>query len=221
MEEQKRDSLMRQEEGRVAIFILLIFFAIIFYLFPETLLRPLGTALKVEDQLEKSEAIVVLLGGDTPDRILMAQELYHRGLAPKIMFGSGFVDKDFLSRAPKGFQWEGSGAGVKRAFLSLNIPESDLLMVDSSNAFDTSGELGAIAEEVRRLGMHHVILVTSATHSRRVSWIWHRVASDVFAGTLGAPDPRLENWWQYGRTVRSVGYEYAALVKELVRRVVS
>lgn len=218
-------SIRKDECGRGKAYLFVILLLVVLYLFPETFVAPLGKFLRVQDQLEKSDAIIVLLGADTPDRVFAAEELYHRGLAPKIMFGTGFVDKEYETRAPKGFQWEGSGNGVKRALLSLNVPEADIIMVDSSNAYDTSGELSVISEEVRRLGMHHVILVTSATHSRRTKMVWHRlqnsgVAGDIFAGTWGAPDSRLDTWWRYGRSVRSVCYEYAAMVKELLRTVI-
>lgn len=211
----------RRGDLKGLLFILTLLAAVICYIFPESTLRPLGRFLYVSDELQKSDVIVVLLGGESPERVLAAEELYHRGLAPKILFGSGFVDKEALNRAPKSLHWEGSGAAMKRAFQSLSVPDSDLLMVDSSSAYDTSGELTLIAEEVRRLGFHHVILVTSATHSRRARIIWHRVASDIFVIAVGAPDPHLDRWWQYGRSIRAIGYEYAALVKEFCRRIVS
>ncbi len=205
----------------IPILLILSTLIIIIYLFPESTLGPLGRFLLVQERLEKSDAVVLLLGGDSPDRLLAAEEIYRRGLAPKIVLGSGFLDKEFLSRAPQSLLWEGSGQGLKRSILSLGVPEADIIMVDSSNAYDTSGELTSVVEEVRRLGFRRVILVTSATHSRRVRYIWNRVGSDVIASTFGAPDPKLDHWWHYGRAIRSIGYEYVALVKEFVRRIIS
>lgn len=215
-----QNALHHNESGRGKIAVFLMLLAVVLYLFPETTLRPFGKLLYVSDAPEKADAIIVLLGGDAPDRVLMAEELYHRGWAPKVMFGSGFVDQEIFSKAPKTLYWETAGVDLKKSLNSLNIPEQDLLMVDSSSGFDTSGELTLISQEAEKMGFRRVILVTSATHSRRVSLIWSRVSPNIFAITIGAPDPRLENWWKYGKVIRSLGYEYAALVKEFIRRLI-
>ena len=71
---------------------LLIFFGIcsglgIFYSKP--ILQSISRALVHEDSLTKTEAIVVLVGSRTGNRIKEAARLYHEGFADKLIF-SGF-----------------------------------------------------------------------------------------------------------------------------------
>lgn len=182
-------------------------------------LAPIGQFLHVAQTPENADAIVVLLGGDGPDRVLQAARLFQDGYAPLIVFGTGYQNKDELSKAPPGFVWPPSGERYSAAFMSLKIPENVIRLVDTSDGVDTDGELREIVKFARTSAWKRVLLVTSAFHSRRVHLIWGRIAPDIPAVTIGAPTSDLPRWWENVRSVRAVGYEYGALVKEGVRRI--
>lgn len=186
--------------------------------FPEKVLAPAARFLVAEDVPEKSDAIVILLGADTPERVLRALELFAANYAPRIVHGSGFVDQELMRGAPQGFFWPPPSIRERLALQSLHVPDNQLVVVDTSSAFDTQGELEAIAGHARREQWKKLLLVTSATHSRRASIIWHRVAPDITVRSVPAREPHLDTWWKDPRLVRALGYECGALVKEAFRQ---
>jgi len=179
-----------------------------------------GKFLDHSQQPSHADAIVVLLGASTPERVLDAFTLYQNGGGKKIVFGSGFLDQDFETRAPEGFLWPKPSTHYLLGFESLGLAESDIEVVDTSDAFDTSSELEAIGEYARSQGWKEINLVTSITHTKRVSLIWKRLNPDIVGLTIASPAPGYENWWKYGKWRRRVGYEYAAMVKESWRQLI-
>jgi len=201
------------ERGGI-LFGLLIVFAIgaAVYFAPHPLISWLGYALVVDQEPQGSDAIVVLLGGAGPERVLKAHELYRRGLAPRIVFGSGFNPKNATT---PGIEWEAEGGKYRRALRSLGVPAANLVVVDTSTAHDTAGELSAIAEHFKRAGLVSAILVTSASHSRRSSLMWRRVAEDIPYFVVSAGEARFNHWWSDSYSRKRVAYEYGAFIKEL------
>lgn len=189
------------------------------WLFPHAILTPVAQFLVVCETPQPSDAIVILLGGDAPDRVFKAADLFRHSLAPRIVFGSGFVDQTFMKDAPPGFVWLAPSLRFETALESLGIPKEEIALIDTSSAFDTSGELSAIAAYARSHHWSRLVLVSSATHSRRVGIIWHRIAPDLPVFVCGAEDPELSTWWKSSRAIRSMGYEYGALIKEAFRQV--
>jgi uncharacterized SAM-binding protein YcdF (DUF218 family) len=189
------------------------------YFSPETVLPPIAKFFVVSEEPSRADGIVVLLGGDSPDRIQRAYELYQRGLAPRIIFGKGFIDQEALERMPKNFRWIEPGTRYVVALRSLQVPDTSVEEVDTSDAFDTSSELTKIAIAARERGYKKLLLVSSASHMRRVTKIWKRVAPDIEGIPVAADDSGVETWWKDGRWIRALGYEAGAYVKELVRSV--
>lgn len=180
-----------------------------------------GLFLKVDNPVEQSDAIIVLLGGQGPERILKAEELYRQNVAPKIIFGTGFRDERIFSDVPKNLIWPPSGDSYLNALLSLGVSSEAIEQVETTKAYDTGRELEAIANYLRnsQRGYQKVSLVSSASHSRRVSIVWSRVAPDIPASTHSAKAPGFDRFFKSSYQIRSVLYEIGALLKEFLVRI--
>jgi uncharacterized SAM-binding protein YcdF (DUF218 family) len=208
----------RRDQGRVRLlFLLLALGALSCWLWPERFLAPAGTLLFRDEQPEKGDAIVILLGAESPDRVLRAVELFRGGFAPRIVMGTGFVGENPAGQAS--LVWPPASLRERRALESLGVTDEQLVLIDTGTAFDTQGELMAVTQYARDHHWEKILLVTSATHSLRASLIWERIAPDLAFRSTPAREEQLAQWWRSPRIVRAVGYEYGALVKELSRRI--
>lgn len=187
-------------------------------LFPSKIFPLFTQFLVINETPVRADAIITLLGGEVPERVIRSAELYHQGWAPVVLYGTGYIDAESRVGAPPDFKWPQTSIRYSIAFDSLKVPESARRIVNTEAGFDTSGELTAIAAFCRENNIHSVMLVTSATHTRRTLIIWNRIAPDIRAVTIASAMNRTEEWWHKPRTVREVGYEFGALLKEYVRR---
>ena len=173
-------------------------------------------SLVIDEAPQRSDALIVLLGAKNLERVRKAIDLYREGFAPLIVFGSGFSWGDEAwGSAPR---WSPAGQRYKSALEKAGVPPEHMLMVDTRSAHDTASELLAIVRVLRARGVRSVLLVSSATHTRRVRFISSRIAPDMRAITVAAPAPRLDSWWKSSHGRRAVLREYAGFIKELGRR---
>lgn len=186
--------------------------------YPDQMIGWIGRGLVVDQTPQPSDAIVVLLGGETPDRVMKAHKLYLNKVAPRIVFGSGMFYPNVMDDAPPGTRWMTAGERYLKALRSWGTPKEALVMLPSEDAYDTAHELQVVVNYARKENFHRVTLVSSNTHTRRVSLIWQRIAPEIPADTVATPAPGYDRWWENGEYVRAVGYEVGALVKEFVRR---
>lgn len=206
---------LRSQRGGVFLAIVILMLTVIglFLASPKHTLGPLATVLIVDQKPTKANAIVVLLGGESPERIAKAYSLFQDGFSDKIIFGTGFKPKSSQSKDLP-FHWISGGERYQTALKSVGVPESYIVLLNTDEAFDTAGELATIARHGREEGWATVILVTSPFHTRRVDFIWNRVASDIPHLTVSAPSEGYKTWWKFGQHRRNVAYEYGALIKE-------
>lgn len=128
--------------GAIAVFALLVLLlGISFYLSPQ-------------DKLEKTEAIVVISGGDTDARINEGVDLYFKGYAQTLIF-SGAAASGSISNAQ----------AMKNIAVSKGVKPENILIEESSktteeNALET-------ANIIRDRQLDSIILVTSPYHQRR------------------------------------------------------
>jgi uncharacterized SAM-binding protein YcdF (DUF218 family) len=182
--------------------------------FPQYTLGLLSRVLVVDEPPLSADAIVILLGTGTADRVLRADELFKKNFAPRIVFASGYIDQKLLTNAPQGFTWPSLSSPYQTALQSLGVPKSAIVEIPARDAYDSAHELTDIAAYARKAGWRRVLLVSSAGHTRRVDLIWRRIGKDIEHITIAAQPVDLDHWWTDGRKVRSVGYELGALVKE-------
>ena len=174
-----------------------------------------GKYLLVDETPQKSDAIIILLGGREPDRLLKAVRLYNDGFAPVIAFASGFLDPEILKNIPLGLEWGRSSDQNVRALRSIGYSSPNVVVIPGDGAYDTSTELEAVALYAQEHKWQRLLLVSSPSHTRRLSIIWRRVSGGIPATTVASDVPGYSEWWKYGHHRRSVAYEYVSLVKEV------
>jgi uncharacterized SAM-binding protein YcdF (DUF218 family) len=185
-------------------------------IYPAQTIGPVGHLLRLDEEPEAADAIIILLGGDSPNRVLKGYELFTKGFAPRIVLGSGFVHREAFSKTSEKVSWPTPSYPYQQALKSLGLPKTDLIIVNTSDAFDTAHELSGIAEYARTQNWQNVILVSSPTHTLRLTWIWQRIAPEIKSITVSAEEDGFDVWWEHGRLRRAVAYEAGALVKEAI-----
>ena len=133
---------------KVIKFIVIIIILVVIFLFGASIY------LSPQDKLENTDAIVVISGGDTDERISEGIKLYKEGYASKIIF-SGAAAEGEVSNA----------SAMKNISIKEGVPAGDILIEEDSrttkeNAIDT-------ARIIKYKDFQSIILVTSPYHQRR------------------------------------------------------
>ena len=155
--------------------------------------------------------LMVVLGGDSGDRVLIAARLYAAGIAPRVLITG-------LEESPR---------EVRRAYLhwreqvlaEAGVPPERLEHdAESNNSWEE-------AVNTRRLmqarGWRRVLVVSDPYHMRRLSWTWRR----VFEGSgleysLVAASPAFwkpDEWWRDEKSGQAVIVEYIKLAYYLAK----
>jgi uncharacterized SAM-binding protein YcdF (DUF218 family) len=189
---------------RIAQLFGLIFVLVI--IFSESLLNTAFQALVHEDPLEKTEAIVVLVGSPTGNRLQAAVKLYHQGLGDKLVF-SGF------QVYPETF----SNTLMKKYALKLKVPEDRIITEITNEEVSTRGESIANLALLKKNQIKTFTLVTSAYHTRRSKLIYDESISllnyDIKFRVFPAPDPLvpIQGWWKLRTGQKGVFLEFIKL----------
>jgi uncharacterized SAM-binding protein YcdF (DUF218 family)/glycosyltransferase involved in cell wall biosynthesis len=165
--------------------------------------------LKVTGESGPADAIVVFAGGvgesgqaggGAQERVARAIELYHAGLAPRMILSSGYV---FTLRE----------AEVMKAIAVANgVPEDAVLL--EQRAANTRDNVTNSAAMLDQHGWKRILLVTSPYHMRRASLTWHKLAPHV---QVIPAAPATSEFYRHTRganltQMRGILQEYAALV---------
>lgn len=191
---------------------------ICFMMFFSPLVYWVGHPLSRQDKQERSDVILVLGGGvgetgrpgsSTFERAAAAVNLYQGGLAPRIVFSSGYQQN--RSRDVE---------NMHRLALAESVPPADILLeTESSNNF---GNIKNCLEIMDSLDCHSALVVTGEINALRSRLVFQRLLKDNTAGGISidsihlAPvkpsiffDPvngdRIAQW-------RAVMHEYLAIV---------
>jgi Uncharacterized conserved protein len=166
-------------------------------------LRAAGRMLIASDPPFQAQAILVLAGDYSGNRILKAAELVKQGLAP-VVFVSG----------------PGMIYGVDEANLAINFavarqyPRS-IFIAMHSNALSTADEAVYFGPEFQKRGIHRLMIVTSDFHTRRAGWIFRKgLAPGTEIHMIAAPDPyfQADNWWTVREARKTVFYEWSKTI---------
>jgi uncharacterized SAM-binding protein YcdF (DUF218 family) len=146
----------------------------------------IGHSLRVEDPLERADAIVAI-SGDTGPRVRTAVGLWMQGYAKVMIFAGGALDPDSPS----------SGEIMKRQALAFGVPADAILVEAVSATTDENAEQVALL--MREAGLRSAILVTSSFHQRRASMHFARAFEEhgLTFRNRPADDPRWDPtlWW--------------------------
>jgi uncharacterized SAM-binding protein YcdF (DUF218 family) len=165
-------------------------------------LRWLGEYLTNSEPPCKADMIVVPAGDYFGNRILKAGELMHQGWAPKtLVSGAGVC------------------YGVNEGDLAIQFAVRSGLPTGEfqnfpSPARSTVEEGRYIVPELRRLGVHRYILVTSDFHTRRAAAIFHKAGPDLPFCTVAAsgPDFSPDGWWHSREGRKTAFFEWCKTI---------
>ncbi len=167
--------------GIVALVLLLCLFR-----FRDAVLWHLGDMLVKSEAPQKSDMVEVLGGDYLGNRILKACSLIQQGFAPQaILTGEGGfygvhegeIELDFAARR-----------GCRKEALTV-FPYASLSTVD---------EVEHLVPELRRRGVHKLLVVTSPGHTGRAARVFQRFAPEIEVRMIASRDPFWNNgyWWK-------------------------
>lgn len=148
----------------------------------------IGYYLSPQNEAQKSDAIVVVSGGQTTSRAQKGIELFKQGYAPVVIFSGAALD-DGPSNA----------FAMREQALAAGIP-SDRIYIDeiSQNTYENAIHT---KELINTIGAKKIILVTSPYHQRRANQTFRAVLGQSYE-VLGvsAFDDRWSKsqWWRRG-----------------------
>ena len=171
--------------------------------------------LVVREEVEHADAIVVLAGAATHlERAQQATRLYTEGRAPLIVLTndglrSGWSREQELNP----YFVERANAEIRRG----GVPQEKILIIPQALS-STYEEAVALRRYAIEHGLHSLLIVTSAYHSRRARWTFQQVfhQTGIRIGLEPVPPgrqtPGLFTWWLSPGGWRFVASEYLKTV---------
>ena len=163
----------------------------LFFIFKTLLLEKIGNSLVLQDELKPSDAIVVLAGSHTGNRMEEAVRIFDKGMGKVIVF-SGYPY----------YPGMGSDIAMKQYAIKLGVPEDKIVTEKAVGENSTWGEALMNLKQLKRLKAKSFILVTSSSHTRRSHWVYDRVIKslnmDIILRVQPASDPKVPypEWWK-------------------------
>lgn len=170
--------------------------AVLLVAFAATFFFGIGRWLVVQDPLEHADVIVVL-SGRLPERAVEAARVFQAGYSDQIWISPPISPVDDL-KAMK-IAYLGEDFYNEKVLMAKGVPADSMRILDHPDA-NTEAEVRQIAQNLRDLKLHSVIIVTSKAHTRRVRTIWRKLVGS---------DPRLivryaegdaydgAHWWHH------------------------
>jgi len=182
------------------------------YLQRHRILVAVGTFLVSEDPLVPSDAIAVLSGG-LPERILEGVDLFHRGLAPRILLSPNVRNARVQARMKVlGVEFPLKVEISRRIALKKGVPPKAIVLVAPIES--TKDEAVNILAFMKDRNLRSLIVVTSKYHTTRTRFIFQSVAGSdarviVRASRYDDFDPK--RWWRERFQSKMVFNEYVKL----------
>lgn len=173
----------------------------------EQILQKIGNYLVYQGPLEPAEAIIVLSGSGTGNRIEAGAELFKKGLGKFIVISGDEVYPGYYTHTL-----------MKNYAINMGVPEDKIIASAIEGEISTWGEgidnLGKLKEN----NFKSFILVTSAFHSYRAHIIYDQLISDLgysFKWSVyPANDPQvpIKDWWQERAARKVIFIEFIKLL---------
>jgi uncharacterized SAM-binding protein YcdF (DUF218 family) len=153
-----------------------------------------GRWLVVEDNLEKTQAILVL-SGRMPLRAIEAARLYNNGYAAEVWLTR--PSEPAASLQTMHIAYLGEDFFNSRILMHEGVPSAAIRVLEPPIA-NTVDELRVAAAELDRTKTSTVIIVTTKAHTRRVRTLWQEVSGGRRAIVRAAADDPFEpgRWWR-------------------------
>lgn len=146
-----------------------------------------GFLLSPQDQLKHSDAIIVISGGETEERVKEGVELYKAGWAPLLIMSGAARDEGVAN-----------AVSMRQIAVSQDVPADNILI--ETQATDTITNAVRVKEMIGQDVLNRIILVTSPYHQRRASLVFNKVFSDLSVEIINhsAQDStwRKNGWWR-------------------------
>jgi uncharacterized SAM-binding protein YcdF (DUF218 family) len=181
----------------------ILFSAIILFVFRTPVFEEIGSFLVFQDELEPSDAIVVLSGSTTGNRMEEAVRVFDKGMGKVLVF-SGYTYYPGMD----------SHRGMKQYAIKLGVPDDKIVAEKATGEISTWGEALANLKLLERLKAKSLILVTSSYHTRRSHWVYERAINslnmDITLRVQPAYDPKVPypEWWKIRSGKKMVFDEY-------------
>jgi len=175
----------------------------------------LGRVLVAEDEPQKSDLIVALMGSG-PDRMLGAVDLYNEGYADTILMVRNNVRGYNLVR-DMGVSIPHDSELMKMVAVQLGVPEDDVIILPG-DALSTQDEARHVRDYLIEHGdIDSIIIVTSKYHSGRAKKIFEKTfeSLDNDLRVLSCPseydDFDADEWWKSREDLKRGIQEYMKL----------
>ncbi len=161
----------------------------------------LAKFLLLSQRPEQADLILILGGDFYGPRALLGAELGKLGYAPKILISGAL------------YQNRPEGEFAVR-FLAERGYRRELFVIFPSTTQSTIEEAIALCPELDRRGASSVLIVTSASHSRRANFVFRLFCPRVRFRSIAAPDRQFEaeNWWKEPRYRRIFFSEWGKII---------
>jgi uncharacterized SAM-binding protein YcdF (DUF218 family) len=161
-----------------------------------TVFFTVGKWLVVEDPLVHAD-VIVILSGRLPERAVEAARVYKAGYAEQVWISPPVSPVDDL-KAMK-IAYLGEDFYNEKVLIVKGVSPDSIRILERPDA-NTEEEVRQIAEDLRNLKFHSVIIVTSKAHTRRVRTIWRKlVGSEPRMIVRYAQDDTYDgaHWWRH------------------------
>ena len=171
--------------------------------------------LVTEAPLDQADAILVLGGSATyKERVHEATRLLFEGRSQRILITNDNMRGPWSSAEQRNlFFYERSLEELKKA--GVPAQNIDVVMKPVTSTYE---EAEVIKDYAQQQGLHSILIVTSAYHSRRALWVFSRVFRDtgIRIGLIsvrpGKDSPPPATWWLSGRGWKLVPTEYVKMI---------
>ncbi len=172
------------------------------------LLLTAGWWLRMDDELKKADAIVILAGDVR--RAIHAADLYNQGLAPVIYLGrTSMTDTDAL--CDLGFPCPTQEESMRQVLRAKGVPQ-EVLQLYGQEHISTVQEAESMGHEFGP-ELKTLIVVTSAFHCRRAKLILDSQLKGRELIMSPTPYVRFDvKWWEHQTSASAVATEVAKFV---------
>jgi uncharacterized SAM-binding protein YcdF (DUF218 family) len=169
-------------------------------------LGALGSYLVRADGAAKADYALVLAGDSRGNRIVTAADLVRQGL----------VKRAIVSGPCCCYGVSESDMAVAYA-VRQGYPEEYFIKLPHE-ATSTWEEAGVLVPELRRLGAHSFLLVTSDYHTRRAGRYFAKLADGLTMRVVAAPDPNFhsDSWWRNREGQKTFYIEWSKTIASFV-----
>ncbi|KJU82629.1 protein containing DUF218 [Candidatus Magnetobacterium bavaricum] len=175
---------------------------IVLYVFHETILNYMASQLVYKDEVKPCDAIVVLTGDYTGERLMAAIDLFNKGYGKEIVFWGGPIYWKITIAELYLRQLQDSGVA----------PEHAIWSDEKLSQVSTDGEAQVNIRLLKSKGARSFILVTSHYHTARARNVYKPLARDNGMTMLVYPaadsNVKLKHWWRERESAKIVFLEF-------------